>query len=256
MKYESFLELAKKRRSIRSFKPDPIPDEYVDKIIEAARWAPSGFNTQPWEFVVIKKKELKESIEAEAQRTLNEKINEEKEKIRKSEEEKVEMKFREYEKQIEDQKKLMNEMQRKYEQGSMQMQGEVQELAIEEWLQDNFPLDTITEIKKGARGADCIQTVNTRIRQNCGTIYYESKRTKDFQKRIPTYNIKNIVDTTGAGDAFNGAFSQAYWIKGWDLEKSCRYANAAASLKIQKLGARTGMPNEKQLIQFLEEHEE
>jgi len=80
--------------------------------------------------------------------------------------------------------------------------------------------------------------------------------TKDFQKRIPTYNIKNIVDTTGAGDAFNGAFSQAYWIKGWDLEKACRYANAAASLKIQKLGARTGMPNEKQLTQFLKEHEE
>jgi len=80
--------------------------------------------------------------------------------------------------------------------------------------------------------------------------------TKDYQRRIPTYNIKNIVDTTGAGDTFNGAFSQAYWIKGWDLEKSCRYANAAASLKIQKLGARTGMPNEKQLIKFLKEHEE
>jgi hypothetical protein len=63
----------------------------------------------------------------------------------------------------------------------MQLQGEVQELAIEEWLADNFPLDSISEIKKGARGADCLQTVNTREQQNCGTIYYESKRTKDFQ---------------------------------------------------------------------------
>jgi nitroreductase len=62
MDYNSFLELAKKRRTIRRFKPDPIPDEYVDKIIEAARWAPSGFNLQPWEFVVIKKKELRENI--------------------------------------------------------------------------------------------------------------------------------------------------------------------------------------------------
>jgi hypothetical protein len=44
-----------------------------------------------------------------------------------------------------------------------------------------LPLDTIEEIKKGARGGDCIQTVNTRADQNCGTIYYESKRTKDFQ---------------------------------------------------------------------------
>jgi hypothetical protein len=63
----------------------------------------------------------------------------------------------------------------------MQLQGEVQELAIEEWLFAQFPLDTIEEIKKGARGGDCVQTVNTRTRQNCGTIYYESKRTKDFQ---------------------------------------------------------------------------
>ena len=72
-------------------------------------------------------------------------------------------------------------MQRKQELGSMQLQGEVQELAIEEWLAAQFPLDTIDEIKKGARGGDCIQIVNTRTRQNCGTIYYESKRTKDFQ---------------------------------------------------------------------------
>ena len=62
MNYDGFLELVKKRRSIRRFKPDPIPDEYVDKIIEAARWAPSGFNSQPWEFVVVKKRELKDSI--------------------------------------------------------------------------------------------------------------------------------------------------------------------------------------------------
>ncbi len=80
--------------------------------------------------------------------------------------------------------------------------------------------------------------------------------TKDFQKRIPTYNIDNIIDTTGAGDTFNGAFSLAYWIKGWDLEKSCRFANAAASLKIQKLGARTGMPNYQEIFNFLKEKED
>jgi nitroreductase len=62
MDYDSFLELAKNRRSIRRFRPDPIPDEYVDKIIEAARWAPSGFNSQPWEFVVIKDKKLKDDV--------------------------------------------------------------------------------------------------------------------------------------------------------------------------------------------------
>jgi nitroreductase len=59
MNYEDFLELAKKRRSIRRFKSDPIPDEYIGKIIEAARWAPSGGNSQPWEFIVIKKRSQK-----------------------------------------------------------------------------------------------------------------------------------------------------------------------------------------------------
>jgi len=127
------------------------------------------------------KLELKEIAEAEAQKNLNATLIAEREKIRKVEEEKNEMRFKEMQKQLEDQKKLTEEMKRKQEQGSMQLQGEVQELAIEEWLMGQFPLDSIDEIKKGARGGDCIQVVNTRARQNCGTIYYESKRTKDFQ---------------------------------------------------------------------------
>lgn len=80
--------------------------------------------------------------------------------------------------------------------------------------------------------------------------------TPHYQKRVPTFSIKNIVDTTGAGDAFNGAFSYAFWIKGWDIEKSCKYANGAASLKIQALGARTGMPTEERLINFLKEKDD
>ena len=127
------------------------------------------------------KSELKEAVEAEAQKKLNEILVREKDKIKKSEEEKNELKFKELQKQLEDQKKLTQEMKRKQEQGSMQMQGEVQELAIEEWLAAQFPLDSIEEIKKGARGGDCIQIVNTRSRQNCGKIYYESKRTKEYQ---------------------------------------------------------------------------
>ena len=92
-----------------------------------------------------------------------------------------ELRFKEKEKQLDDQKKLIEEMKRKAEQGSMQSQGEIQELAIESYLESHFPLDTIEEIKKGARGGDCIQRVNTRVSANCGIIYYESKRTKDFQ---------------------------------------------------------------------------
>jgi nitroreductase len=60
--YEGLLELIKNTRSIRRFRPEPIPDEYVDQIIEAGRWAPSAGNSQPWEFIVVKKQELKDSI--------------------------------------------------------------------------------------------------------------------------------------------------------------------------------------------------
>ncbi|MBM2832700.1 MAG: nitroreductase [Dehalococcoidia bacterium] len=54
MEYEAFLALAKKRRSIRRFKPDPLPEGSIEKILEVARLAMSGANGQPWEFVVVK----------------------------------------------------------------------------------------------------------------------------------------------------------------------------------------------------------
>jgi len=127
------------------------------------------------------KDELEESLKAESEKALNKKLQEEKERIKKEESDKNELKLKELEKKLADQKSLTEEMQRKHEQGSMQTQGEVQELAIEEWLAEKFPLDTVQEIKKGERGADCLQIVNTRTHQNCGTIYYESKRSKSFQ---------------------------------------------------------------------------
>ncbi len=62
MDYEGFLQLVKTRRSIRSFKSDPVSDEDVERIIEAARFAPSGANSQPWEFIIVKDKETKDAI--------------------------------------------------------------------------------------------------------------------------------------------------------------------------------------------------
>jgi nitroreductase len=62
MDYDVLLEIVKNTRSIRRFKPDPVPDEYVAKIVEVARWAPSGFNQQPWEFVVVRSPELRKKI--------------------------------------------------------------------------------------------------------------------------------------------------------------------------------------------------
>jgi len=130
-------------------------------------------------------KREKEEAQSIAQLAAETKMNEilllEKEKIKKLVEDSNELRIKELQKMLEDQKTLTEEMKRKQEQGSMQLQGEVQELAIEEWLIAQFPLDTIEEIKKGARGGDCIQIVNTRSDQNCGKIYYESKRTKEYQ---------------------------------------------------------------------------
>lgn len=62
MEYDAFLRLARKRRSIRRFKPDPITDENVEKILEVGRWAMSGANAQPWEFIVIKDPEIKKQV--------------------------------------------------------------------------------------------------------------------------------------------------------------------------------------------------
>ncbi|MBN2321086.1 MAG: nitroreductase family protein [Acidobacteria bacterium] len=62
--YSGLLELVKKRRTHRRFLPDPVPDEAITKIVDVARWAPSGFHTQSWEFVVVRKKDVKDKIVA------------------------------------------------------------------------------------------------------------------------------------------------------------------------------------------------
>lgn len=61
-KYDCLLDIVRNRRSIRQFKPDPVPDEHITKIIEVARWAPSAFHTQPWEFAVVKDPNVKAQI--------------------------------------------------------------------------------------------------------------------------------------------------------------------------------------------------
>lgn len=139
---------------------------------------------------IIKEQELKtraEEMELEVQRKMQAAREQIVEQIKKQEIEKNiiketehQLRVRELEKQLEDQKKLADEMRRKAEQGSMQLQGEVQELILEELLQSTFPFDVIGEVGKGVRGADCIQTVRNQFGQDCGKIIYESKRTKDF----------------------------------------------------------------------------
>jgi len=130
-----------------------------------------------------------EELEIAMQKKILEARNQLSEVIRKEEAERsqlreteFQLRLREMEKQLEDQRKLADEMKRKAEQGSMQLQGEIQELALEELLRQAFPFDEISEVGKGVKGADCIQTIRNQYGQDCGRIIYESKRTKDFSK--------------------------------------------------------------------------
>jgi hypothetical protein len=143
------------------------------------------------------KDEVQEQAKLSAQKDLTKQLQSEREKIKRQAEEATEFRLKELQKQLEDQKKLTDDMKRKQDQGSMQLQGEIMELAIEQWLANQFPMDTIDEIKKGAKGADCLQTVNTREQLNCGTIYYESKRTKKFEPKW-IEKFKNDIRDKGA----------------------------------------------------------
>jgi hypothetical protein len=143
------------------------------------------------ELEFLQKEQALKEKEAEMQLTLQRQLMQEREKLKEQlqkeesdklqlKEQEFQLKTRELEKQIEDQKKLVDEMKRKAEQGSMQLQGEVQELLLEELLQSTFPFDKVEPVGKGVRGADCIQTVRNQFGTEVGKIIFESKRTKDF----------------------------------------------------------------------------
>ena len=137
------------------------------------------------------KNEVESKAKADAQIALSKQLTEEKEKLAKQADElKVqalkeiretnELELKAKDEQIAQMAKSIEDAKRKAEQGSMQIQGEALELAIESWLSSQFPFDTVDEVKKGAFGADCVQTIHTRELQNCGVICYESKNTKSW----------------------------------------------------------------------------
>jgi hypothetical protein len=146
---------------------------------------------QEKELEFLKQVQVIQAKEAELELELQRKLVKEREtlkaQIQKEEiertslkEQEHQLKVKELEKQLDDQRKLADEMKRKAEQGSMQMQGEVQELLLEELLKSSFPFDEIVEVGKGVRGADCIQVVRNNLGQEAGKIIYESKRTTAF----------------------------------------------------------------------------
>lgn len=118
----------------------------------------------------------------EKEMELMKKFNEDQDKLRKEEQEKVSEQFKltilEKDKKLQDVLKANEDLKRKLEQGSQQMQGEVLELAVEEILQKEFPYDEVKPVPKGMTGADILQNVNAMPGKQSGTIIWEMKRTK------------------------------------------------------------------------------
>jgi hypothetical protein len=124
----------------------------------------------------IKQESDNRRIEMEKQLTTSQEKIREEEKRKSDEENKL--KILEKDKKISDAMKMVEEYKRKLEQGSQQLQGEVMEDELKKILSTEFPYDTITDVPKGIRGADLIQIVKNNLGKKCGTILWESKRTK------------------------------------------------------------------------------
>jgi hypothetical protein len=122
--------------------------------------------------------EAKQGLEVEIARQ----IDEERKKIQGETEKRCAEQYRlreaDKDKVIEDLKRQAEEFRRKAEAGSQQLQGEVAELSLEEVLASTFPTDRIEEVPKGIRGADVIPRVCNATGETCGTLIWESKRTK------------------------------------------------------------------------------
>ena len=88
----------------------------------------------------------------------------------------------------------IDEMSKQLKQKSMEVQGEVQEELIEDYLRSKFPSDTVEEVKKGAKGADCILTINNKDNQKLAQIYFESKDHKTFKEEWVSKLLSDMKD--------------------------------------------------------------
>ncbi len=121
------------------------------------------------------KREMDLTIETRVQESLDNVRN----KARLEAEESLRLKVAEKETTISAMQRQIEDLKRRAEQGSQQLQGEVQELDLESQARAAFPMDTIEPVPKGEHGGDVIQRVTGPLGQHCGTILWESKRTKN-----------------------------------------------------------------------------
>lgn len=127
--------------------------------------------------------ERQANMEIELQRKLEDERSKMVDQIGASEAARFSFKEAEYKKKIEDALKANEDLTRKLNQGSQQLQGEVLELELEHILSTFFLHDKIDEVKKGQRGADVLQTVMTQQGQACGKIIWEAKRAENWSDK-------------------------------------------------------------------------
>ncbi|HHT9113982.1 MAG: DUF2130 domain-containing protein [Planctomycetes bacterium] len=133
--------------------------------------------------IIRKQRELddaKREFDLTVEKRIQEGLATVREQAHKEAEEQLKFKVLEKEQTITSMQKQIEELKRKAEQGSQQLQGEVQELELEALLSTKFPRDTIEPVAKGEYGGDVLQRVTSTLGQSCGTILWESKRTKSW----------------------------------------------------------------------------
>lgn len=144
------------------------------------------------------------------------------------------MKMLEKEKMLTDALKVNEELKRKLEQGSQQMQGEVLELEIEKILQAEFPYDEIRPVGKGIVGADIVQIVHDPQGHTCGTIIWETKRTKawsnewvsklkDDQRRVKA-EVAVIVTEVLPADVKHSRLKDGVWVTSFQYFTALAFA--------------------------------
>ncbi|MDI3323398.1 DUF2130 domain-containing protein [Pontibacterium granulatum] len=132
------------------------------------------------ELTLRKQQKQLEEKQADMALELERKLSAEKSTIENKVRDSFALREAELKKKIADAQKSNEELTRKLEQGSQQLQGEVLELEIESMLRQSYPFDEIKEVKKGARGADVIQSVHLRSGTACGMIVWETKRAENW----------------------------------------------------------------------------
>lgn len=150
--------------------------------VQLAASVAKGKESRSAELALLRQKEELETQKEELELQVARKIDEERKKIQEAAALKAEQshaqKDLEKDRRLEDVLKQVEELRRKAEQGSQQLQGEVREEALKQLLSANFPLDRIEDVAKGVRGADLIQHVISKSGNECGIIVWESKQTK------------------------------------------------------------------------------